>query len=143
MEGVVMALTRPRVQTRPSPRFWLVGEVKGQALVDVHLREVALAWLDCQAEDLGEEPGGGYLVFRWHDGVVQANRHCPPPDAESNRPSYAFFNASTLIFFIFRIAAMTRLDFSRFLFCSILPKNVGTSYHDTQHLSLRNSNWTS
>src|SRR5207253_7585921 len=115
MEGVVMALTRPGVENRPSPWIWLVGEVKGQAHVDLHLREVALARLDCQAEDLGEEPGGGYLVFRWHDGVVQANRHCPPPDAESNRPSYAFFNASM---FIFRIAAMTRLDFSRSLSCS-------------------------
>ena len=49
-------------------------------------------------------------------------------DAESDRPSYAFFNASTLIFFIFSIVAMTRLDFSGFLSCNIMPKTVGTTF---------------
>src|SRR5919106_472927 len=37
MKGIVMVLW-----------LWLVGEVKGQALVDLHLREVPLAWLDRQ-----------------------------------------------------------------------------------------------
>src|SRR5947209_10226054 len=80
MERVVMALARPGVEARPAPQFWLVRKIKGQALVHLHLREVARARLDRQAEDLGEELGGGDLVFRWHDGMVQANRHCPPPD---------------------------------------------------------------
>src|SRR5687767_9361187 len=46
MEGVVMAV-------------WLrlVGEVKGQAVIDLHLREVACARLDRQAENFGEERG--------------------------------------------------------------------------------------
>src|SRR6059036_2296696 len=74
-----MALARPGVEARPAPQFRLVRKIKGQALVHLHLREVALARLDRQAEDLGEELGGGDLVFRWHDGMVQANRHCPPP----------------------------------------------------------------
>src|SRR5947208_4637801 len=81
MEGVVMALARPGVEPGPTPWLGLVGEVKGQAVVDLHLREVALAGLDCQAEDLGEEPGGGDLVLCWHNRVIQPNRHCPPPDS--------------------------------------------------------------
>src|SRR4029450_8861598 len=68
MEGVVQARERVR----------LVGEVKGEALVDPHLREVAPARLDGQAEDLGEEPGRGRLVLRGYDGVVQADRHGLP-----------------------------------------------------------------
>src|SRR3989442_1319325 len=86
MERVVMALARPGVEARPAPQFWLVRKVKGQALVHLHLREVARARLDRQAEDLGEELGGGDLVFRWHDGMVQANRHCPPPDPVDPSP---------------------------------------------------------
>src|SRR5256885_7657998 len=74
MERVVMALARPVGEARPAPQFWLVRKIKGQALVHLHLREVARARLDRQAEDLGEELGGGDLVFRWHDGMVQANR---------------------------------------------------------------------
>src|SRR5919108_370823 len=46
MEGIVMALG-----------FWIVGEVKGQALIDLHLREVALARLHRQAENFGEKLG--------------------------------------------------------------------------------------
>src|SRR2546422_749595 len=86
MERVVMALARPGVEARPAPQFWLVRKIKGQALVHLHLREVARARLDRQAEDLGEELGGGDLVFRWHDGMVQANRHCPPPDPVDPSP---------------------------------------------------------
>ncbi len=55
MEGVVMPLAPPWVGTRPAPRFLLVGEVKGQALVDLYLRETALACLDRQSEDFGKE----------------------------------------------------------------------------------------
>src|SRR5207245_3005914 len=86
MERVVMALARPGVEARPAPQFWLVRKIKGQALVHLHLLEVARARLDRQAEDLGEELGGGDLVFRWHDGMVQANRHCPPPDPVDPSP---------------------------------------------------------
>src|SRR4249920_3122049 len=52
MEGVVMTLAGPGVETRPAPCFGLIGEVKGQALIDLHLREVALSRLDLQAKDL-------------------------------------------------------------------------------------------
>lgn len=34
-----MAPARPRVETGAAPRFRLIGEVKGQGVVDVHLRE--------------------------------------------------------------------------------------------------------
>lgn len=57
MEGVVMALAGPGVETRSAPCFGLIGKVKGQALIDLHLREVALPRLDLQSEDLGEEFG--------------------------------------------------------------------------------------
>src|SRR2546422_64912 len=73
-------------EARAARQFWLVRKIKGQALVHLHLREVARARLDRQAEDLGEELGGGDLVFRWHDGMVQANRHCPPPDPVDPSP---------------------------------------------------------
>src|SRR5262245_24825894 len=55
MEGIVMALARPGVETRPSPGFRLVSEVKCQALIDSHLREVTR--LDRQAEDFSKELG--------------------------------------------------------------------------------------
>src|SRR5262245_38713398 len=75
MEGIVMALAGPGVETRPAPCFGLIGEVKGQALIDLHLREVALPRLDLQSEDLGEEFGRGDLVFRRHDSVIENNCH--------------------------------------------------------------------
>jgi hypothetical protein len=46
MKRVVMALG-----------FRLVGEVKGQTIVDLHLREIAFARLDRQAENFREELG--------------------------------------------------------------------------------------
>jgi len=70
MEGVVMALACPGVEPRPAPWFWRVGEAQGQALVDLHLREVTWPRRDRQAEDVGEERGWGDLVGRRHDGVV-------------------------------------------------------------------------
>ena len=54
-------------------------------------------------------------------------------DAESDRPS----------FFIFSIAAMTRLDFSGFLSCNIMPKTVGTICHETPNLSSSQPHCTS
>src|SRR5262245_36259432 len=57
VEGVVMTVPRPGVEARPSPWFRLVREVEGQALVDLHLREVTIPLFHCQAEDLGEKLG--------------------------------------------------------------------------------------
>src|SRR6516165_3826962 len=79
VEGEVMTVASPGVEARPAPRFWLVREVEGQALVDLHLREVAIPRLDCQAEDLGEELGRGSLVLCRHDGVIEPNRHDAAP----------------------------------------------------------------
>src|SRR5438309_11531241 len=85
MEGVVMSLARLRVETPLAPGFRQVGEVEGQALVDLHRREVAGDRLDRQAEDLGEEPRRGDLVLCGHDGVVETNRHGAPPDLSGGR----------------------------------------------------------
>jgi hypothetical protein len=57
VEGVVMALARPLSALRAARGVRVVGEVERQALVDLHLREVAAARLDGESEDLGEEPG--------------------------------------------------------------------------------------
>src|SRR5260370_1235978 len=57
-------------------------------------------------------------------------------DAEPDGPAYAFLSAAMSIFIIFSIAAMTRLDFSRSLSCSISTRTVGTTCHDTPNLSL-------
>src|SRR3989441_368562 len=73
-------------------------------------------------------------VETWFDGIY---------DAQSDRPSYAFFNGSMSIFFIFSIAAMTRFDFSGSLSCSISTKTVGTTCHETPNLSLSQPHWTS
>src|SRR5208282_4707102 len=70
VEGVVMALAGPWIEARATPRLSLVGEVKGQGVVDLYLREMAMARLDLQPEDLGEELSRGNPVLRRHDGVV-------------------------------------------------------------------------
>src|SRR4030095_16861859 len=46
MEGVVMALAGPGVETRPAPCFGLIGKVKGQVFINLYLREMALPRLD-------------------------------------------------------------------------------------------------
>src|SRR4030095_11920568 len=76
MEGVVMAPARSGVEAQPTPRLWLVGEIERQSLVDPYLREIA--WLNCQAEDLGEELGRRHLVLRRYDGVIQLHCHRTP-----------------------------------------------------------------
>src|SRR5213593_1468768 len=74
--------------------------------------------------------------------------HACPPWPRLRRPphraaSYAFFNASMSILFIFSIAAMTRFDFSGALSCSISTRTVGTICHDTPNLSLSHPHCTS
>src|SRR5712691_10999692 len=53
----VQAQAAPRLEGRIAPGVGVVGEVKGEGLIDLHLGEVAAARLDLQAEDLGEEAG--------------------------------------------------------------------------------------
>src|SRR5213593_1345663 len=62
-----------------APRVRVIGEVEGEALVDLHLGEVATARLHLEAEDLGKEPGRGSFVLGGYDGVIQSNRHGAPP----------------------------------------------------------------
>src|SRR5258705_1419168 len=71
--------TVPRRSGGIAPRVRIVGEVEGEALVDLHLGEVAATRLHPQAEDLGKEAGRGRLVLGGHDRVIQSNRHDPPP----------------------------------------------------------------
>src|SRR5262249_48189896 len=79
VEGVLKTPPGARIETRSAPILRLVGEVESQALVDLDLREVAWARLDRQSEDVGEESGRGDLVLRGNNGVIQSNRHDPPP----------------------------------------------------------------
>src|SRR5262249_19244589 len=86
VEGVVKAPAGSRIEARSAPILRLVGEVERQAIVDLHLREVARARLDRQSEDVCEEPGRGDLVFRGDDGVVESDGHDPPPGGPSIAP---------------------------------------------------------
>src|SRR5262245_59044466 len=88
VKGVVVASANLGIEAGPAPFLGLVGEVEGQARVDAHGREVAVARLDPQAEYLGEELRRGALVLCGHDGVIQTNHHAhlraagrvvPPP----------------------------------------------------------------
>ena len=49
-----------------------------EAVVHPNRREMAAWRIERQAEDVGEEPGGGYFVTRRHDGVVQDDGHSTP-----------------------------------------------------------------
>jgi hypothetical protein len=64
LEGVVVTVERG-----------IVVEQERQAVVHPNRREMAASRIERQAEDVGEEPGGGYLVTRRHDGVVQDDGH--------------------------------------------------------------------
>src|SRR5512132_1647931 len=53
----------PRRTTRIAPRVRVISEVEGEALVDLHLGEVAAARFHLEAKHLGKEPGSGSLVL--------------------------------------------------------------------------------
>jgi hypothetical protein len=53
-------------------------EQERQAVVHPNGREMAASPIKRQTEDVGEEPSGGYLVTRRHDGVVQDDGHGTP-----------------------------------------------------------------
>jgi hypothetical protein len=67
VEGVVVTAERG-----------IVVKQERQAVVHPNRREMAAWRIERQAEDVGEEPGGGYFVTRRHDGVVQDDGHGTP-----------------------------------------------------------------
>jgi len=67
VEGVVVTTERN-----------VVVEQERQAVVHPNRREMAASRIERQAEDVSEEPGGGYFVTRRHDGVVQDDGHGTP-----------------------------------------------------------------
>src|SRR5262245_29764259 len=53
-----------------TPERGVVVEQKRQTVVHPNRCEMAAFLIERQAEDVSEEPGGGYFVTRRHDGVV-------------------------------------------------------------------------
>src|SRR5262249_52246574 len=64
VEGVVVAF-----------KLGVVVKQQGQLLVDPHRREVVALPAVSQSKDAGEETGGGDLIARGHDRVIENNGH--------------------------------------------------------------------
>src|SRR5262245_9610166 len=69
MKGVVMTAATRWIEAGSAPCFRFVSESEGQAVVDLHLCEVADAG-NHQAENFRKEFRGRRFVLRRYDGVI-------------------------------------------------------------------------
>src|ERR1700680_779560 len=60
-------------------RFHVVVEKQRERFVDAHRRKVTVSTLESEPETLREKAGRRLLVARRNDGVVDHDRHRPPP----------------------------------------------------------------
>src|SRR5256712_12036399 len=63
VKSVMVALPLFRHKMEDAPGVFVVGEVDGEVLVDRVLGEAPLGWLQCEAEDIGEEMSRGEFVL--------------------------------------------------------------------------------
>jgi hypothetical protein len=68
-DGIELGIANVKGVVVPLERG-VVIEQERQAVVHPNWREMAAFLIERQAEDVSEEPGGGYFVTRRHDGVV-------------------------------------------------------------------------